>query len=197
MTKKYSRPVLFTAGLLLSLICLEQRVASASTDQAYNMRKEEAYLPDDLPQAKLLFVKYSAIDVPAKRPDNLSRQQYKLIINHNEVFPTTNAQLVKAAAKYPFPYRITTQDSVTYYAEHGYKYALFHSSFDAVKTGHYVGSSSNGYYTNTTTVKLFIQDLTTGKHYPVDTFSETFIYYYKGIVKLLMKRVDKQFAVNK
>lgn len=158
--------------------------------------KSKNELPDDLPQSKLLFIKYSPANVPAKRPDNMSRRQYSLLKNHNEVYLTANEQLIKAAAHYPFSYRITTQDSSTYYAQQGYKYSLFHTSFNAMTDGTYVGTSSNGYYSNVTTVKLFVQDLTMGNRYPVDTFSETFVYYYKGIVGKFLKKVNKQFDVK-
>lgn len=153
-------------------------------------------MPADLPQAKLLFIRYSPVNVPTKRPDNMLRRQYSLMKNHNEVYAASNEQLVKAAARYPFPYRITTQDSSTYYAERGYKYALFHSSFNAMTDGTYAGTRSNGYYSTTTDIKLFVQDLATGNRYPVDTFSETFVYYYKGIIGKFLKKVDKQFSVK-
>ena len=113
--------------------------------------------------------------------------------SYSSSIATSNEQLVKAAANYPFGYRITTQDSSTYYATRGYKYALFHSSFSAATDGTYAGT--NGNYK--TTVKLFVQDLTTGNRYQVDTFSETFIYYYKGIVGKLLKQVAKQFPAEK
>lgn len=156
-----------------------------------NKSKEE--LPADLPQAKLLFIKYSPVNVPASRPHDMPHRQYSLLRNHNEVYMVANEQLVKAAARYPFSYRITTQDSSTYYAQRGYKYALFHSSFNAVADGIYTGTRSNGYYSTKTDVKLFVQDLSTGNRYQVDTFSETFIYYYKGIINNFLKKVDKQF----
>lgn len=154
---------------------------------------DQGRLPADLPQAKLLFIKYSPVEVPSNRPDNMTRRQYGLLKNHNEVYAAANEQLVKAAANYPFGHRITTQDSSTYYATRGYKYALFHSSFNATTDGTYAGT--NGNYA--TTVKLFVQDLATGNRYQVDTFSETFIYYYKGIVGKLLKQVAKQFPAEK
>ena len=169
-------------------------VTSDITTLSRDKIKDE--LPTDLPQAKLLFIRYSPVNVPAKRPDDMPRRQYSLLKNHNEVYLASNKQLVKAAARYPFPYRITTQDSSTYYAERGYKYALFHSSFNAMTDGTYAGTRSNGYYSIDTDVKLFVQDLATGNRYPVDTFSETHVYYYKDIISKFLKKVNKQFSVN-
>ena len=170
------------------------RVTSeVSTPSSYKSKDE---LPTDLPQAKILFIRYSPTEVPADRPDTMPRRQYNLRKNHNEVYAASNKQLAKAAARYPFSYRITTQDSSTYYAQRGYKYALFHSSFNAMTDGTYAGAQSNGYYSISTDVKLFVQDLATGNRYPVDTFSETHVYYYKDIIGKFLKKVDKQFNVK-
>ena len=150
-------------------------------------------LPTDLPTAKLLFIKYSPVAIPAERPANITRRNYKLLEQHAVNFPHANEQLEKAVQHYPFAYRMTTQDSVTYYQGRGYKYVLFHRSFNAFTEGRFSGTRDN----SPTMVDLYVQDLTTGDKYIVDDFSETFIYYYKGLVGMLLKRVDKQFDAKK
>lgn len=150
-------------------------------------------LPDDLPQAKLLFIRFQAVDIP---PD-YTRYQYAMLKTHNTNTPKANAQLQEAAAKYPFPYRITTQDSVAYYYGQGYKYALYYNSFNSFVTQNFKGSSlhtsSSGTTMRVTIENLYVLDMSNGDRYKVDEFSETFTYYYKGIVGMLVKRVGKQF----
>lgn len=150
-------------------------------------------LPADLPTAKLLFIKFSPAAIPAERPASMTRHHYKLLEQHAVNFPHSNEQLAKAVQHYPFAYRITTQDSVAYYQARGYKYMLFYESFNAFVDGSFSGTRSN----IPTMVDLYVQDLATGDKYIVDDFSETFIYYYKGLVSMLLKRVDKQFDAKK
>ena len=166
----------------------QQATTATSVGQVF-----KKILPADLPTAKLLFIKYSPVAIPAERPANMTRRNYKLLEGHAVNFPHANEQLEKAAQKYPFAHRITTQDSVAYYQARGYKYMLFHRSFNAFTEGRFQGTSGN----NPTMVDLYVQDLATGDKYLVDDFSETFIYYYKGLVGMLLKRVDKQFDVKK
>ena len=123
----------------------------------------------------------------------MSPENYKLLQQHATNYPRANEQLEKAAALYPFAYRITTQDSTSYYYEHGYKYVLYHQSFNAFVNGTFKASD----YANETFVDLYIQDLSSRDRYLVDNFSERSIYNYKGLVGMLLKRVEKQFQTRK
>lgn len=120
--------------------------------------------------------------------------------NHNEVIPESNEQLAKASAKYPFAHRTTTLDSVSYYKERGYKYMLMQSSFNATIDGTYKGTRGSGMGANRTssptTVNLYVQNLQNGDKYVFNDFSETFTYYYKGQVGMLLKQVSKQFNIK-
>lgn len=150
-------------------------------------------LPDDLPNSKLLFIKFRPAPIPAERPTNMSPANYKLLQQHAINYPRANEQLEAAVAHYPFAYRITTQDSTSYYYAHGYKYVLFHQSFGAFTNGYFKGSDG----TNETYVDLYIQDLSSRDKYLIDSFNEKSIYYYKGLVGMLLKLVDKQIKVKK
>lgn len=161
--------------------------ASGGAGQVFNKK-----LPDDLPKAKMLFIKFSPAAVPAERPKEMSRRDYKLLEHHAVNYPHANEQLVKAAAEYPYAHRITTQDSITYYQERGYRYVLMHNSFNSFINGTFRGSGSNA--SAPTMVDLYVKDLSNGDKYVVDDFSETFVYYYKGLVGMLLKRVHKQFG---
>ena len=165
-------------------------------------------LPDDLPKSKLLFVKFRPAPVPAERPANMSAAAYKLLQQHAINYPRANEQLATAVAHYPFAYRITTLDSTSYYSAHGYKYVLFHQSFNAYTNGTFKGT--NGTSANTsildaatanatadTFVELYIQDLSSRDKYVIDSFSESSIYNYKGLIGMLLKRVEKQFKAKK
>lgn len=158
-------------------------------------------LPDDLPQSKLLFVKHTIVPLPAERPEDMPRLYYGSRKRHNEAAVEANKQLLEAVKEYPFAYRITTQDSVDYYRTQGYKYKLFHSSFNAVLNGTFQGTRGHGMGANrtytTTSVDLYVRDLTNNDKYIFDGFSETFIYYYKGQVGMLVKKVRKQFDAKK
>jgi hypothetical protein len=156
-------------------------------------------LPDDLPQEKILFVRYSPVTLPTQVPKMFTaeRGQYSLKKNHNEVIPEANEQLVKMSAEYPYTYRITTLDSVGYYQARGYKYMLMQSSFNSAIDGTYLGTRGSGMGANrtytSTSVDLYVQNLQNGDKYVFNDFSQTFIYYYKGQVGMLLKQVNKQF----
>ena len=161
-------------------------------------------LPDDLPKSKLLFVKFRPAPVPAVRPANMSAAAYKLLQQHAINYPRANEQLATAVAHYPFAYRITTLDSTSYYSAHGYKYVLFHQSFNAFTNGTF--KSTNGNAANATVidavnadtyVDLYIQDLSSRDKYIIDNFSESSIYSYKGLIGMLLKRVEKKFKSKK
>lgn len=195
----------FTLGLLCAASCwpllgFSQAASLQAIPMGQLIRKK---LPDDLPQQKLLFVRYSPVTLPATPPRMFTAERgvYKLQENHNAVIPKSNEQLVEAAARYPFAYRITTLDSVTYYRDHGYKYMLMQSSFNSGVDGTYRGTRGHGMgasrtYTSTS-VDLYVQNLQNGDRYVFDDFSQTFIYYYKGQVGMLLKKVDKQFDAKK
>ena len=161
--------------------------ASGGMGQVFNKK-----LPDDLPKAKILFIKFSPAAVPVERPTEMSRRDYKLLEQHAVNYPHANEQLVKATAEYPYAYRITTQDSTAYYQERGYRYVLMHNSFNSFVNGTFRGSGSNP--SSPTMVDLYVKDLSNGDKYIVDDFSETFVYYYKGLVGMLLKRIHKQFG---
>ena len=158
-------------------------------------------LPDDLPQSKLLFVKQPIIDIPAERPSDMNWLYFRADKRNNEAATKANAQLLEAVRQYPFAYRITTPDSIDYYRTQGYKYKLYHSSFNSLRDGSFQGTTSHvtgGTRTYTSTsVDLYVQDLNNNDKYIFDSFSETFVYYYKGIVEMLVKKVSKQFDVKK
>jgi hypothetical protein len=165
-------------------------------------------LPDDLPTSKLLFIKFRPAPVPAERPANMSAAHYKLLQQHATNHPRANEQLAAAVAHYPFAYRITTLDSTSYYSAQGYKYVLFHQSFNAYTNGTFKGTNgaaasnalANGANTNGPAdnfVDLYIQDLSSRDKYIIDSFSESSIYNYKTLVGMLLKRVEKQFKAKK
>lgn len=194
---------LFGIAVCLSLPGLAQQPAVAPTAQdAPAGQTYTKKVPDDLPQSKLLFIKHSPVLLPAERPKGmLNRRVYATQERHNEASVKANEQLVEAAAHYPFAHRITTLDSIAYYRAQGYKYMLMHSSFNAFTNGTYQGTKVHGGGANatytTTSVDLYVQDLATNDRYVFDHFSETFLYYYKGQVGMLVKKVDKQFKAKK
>ena len=194
---------LFSLAVCLSLPGLAQQPATAPSAQDTPVGQTYTKkVPDDLPQSKLLFIKHSPVPLPAERPKGmLNRRMYAMQERHNEAIVTANEQLVEAAARYPYAHRITTLDSVAYYRAQGYKYMLMHTSFNAGANGTFQGTrvhggGANATYTSTN-VDLFVQDLATNDRYIFDHFSETFLYYYKGQVGMLVKKVDKQFKPKK
>ena len=139
--------------------------------------------------------------IPAERTSEYTRYEYGMLKAHNSNAPRANSQLEEAAVKYPFAHRITTQDSAAYYYGQGYRYVLFYNAFNSVVNqkfqGTHMHTSFSGGSANTTmtttSTDLYVLDMATGDRYGVDSFSETFIYYYKGIVGMLVKRANKQF----
>ena len=164
-------------------------------------------LPDDLATSKILFIKFLPAPFPAERPATMSPVKYKLLQQHATNYPRANEQLTAAAAHYPFAYRITTLDSTSYYSTRGYKYVLFHQSFNAFTNGTFKGTNSAASnamadVANTNApvdnyVDLYIQDLSSRDKYVVGSFDESSIYNYKNLVGMLLKRVEKQFKAKK
>ncbi|WP_210520921.1 hypothetical protein [Hymenobacter terricola] len=194
------------AGVCLSVQGFAQQPTTLSASQGIPVTGQvfKKKLPDDLPQAKLLFIKFLPVKLPASGPKGwgAERRLYFMQKNHNDVIPEANKQLVEAAARYPYAHRITTSDSIAYYRDQqGYKYMLMQSSFTAATDGSFRGTTSHGSGTgmsiNSTSVDLYVQDLNSGDKYVFDDFSETFIYYYKGQVGMLLKKTAKQFTAKK
>ena len=196
---------LFGTGLACSLLALVPvSITPARPVAGLLSTKSKSPLPDDLPQAKLLFVKYSLVELPAGGPTGWGRERAKYFTmkNHNKVTPEANTQLVETARRYPYAYRVTTLDSVPYYHEkQGYKYVLMHDGFGAGSAGQYTGMTSNhtsnGTTYTSTSIDLYVEDLNNGTRYVFNDFSGTFIYYNKGIVEMLLKKVSKQFEAKK
>jgi hypothetical protein len=160
-------------------------------------------LPDDLPQAKLLFIKFTPVTLAPEGPKGWGQERRKYFMqkNHNKVYGESNKQLMETARRYPYAYRITTLDSVVYYHDHGYKYMLMQTSFNAAVDGSFVGTTNRGTGSsqtyNTTSVGLYVEDLNNGTKYFFEDFSETFIYYYQGQEEMLLKKISKQFKPKK
>ncbi len=200
--KKYLTLSVLGAAFGVALPGLAQQPAAALTAQDAPIGQVyKKKLPDDLPQSKLLFIKYSAVPLPSERPKDMPRRLYGMQQNHNEASVRANEQLVEAAARYPYAHRLTTLDSVAYYRAQGYKYMLMQSSFNSMANGSFQGTQVHGFGSNasytTTSVDLYVQDLNTNDKYIFDEFSQTFIYYYKGQVGMLLKKADKQFKTKK
>lgn len=193
-------------GILCINSCLMMPSFSSSLPTGHAFKRDvpvgrtiRKKLPDDLPREKLLFIRYSPVILPAQVPRMFTTERglYNFKKNHNEVIPESNEQLTKMSSKYPYAYRITTLDSISHYQARGYKYMLMQSSFNAAVEGTYQGTRSRGVGANqsynSTSVNLYVQDLQSGDKYVFNDFSETFIYYYKGQVGMLLKQVKKQF----
>lgn len=197
MKKNFLPIALFCVSNWLVLPALAQQAPASGN--VYNK-----ILPDDLPKSKLLFIKFRPAPIPTERPASMSAVNYKLLQQHAINYPRANEQLETAVAHYPFDYRITTLDSTSYYSAHGYKYVLFHQSFNAFTNGTFKGTngnSANGTIIDAATadtyVDLYIQDLSSRDKYIIDSFSESSIYNYKGLVGMLLKRIEKQFKAKK
>ena len=200
------KKILLPIALLCFSYCLMQPALAQQVPASGNVYSKS--LPDDLPNSKLLFIKFVPAPVPAERPTTMSPTNYKLLQQHAVNYPRANEQLAAAVAHYPFGYRVTTLDSTSYYSAQGYKYVLFHQSFNAFTNGTYKGSKgntagsaivdvANANAPTDTFVDLYIQDLSSRDKYVIDNFSESTIYNYKGLVGMLLKRVEKQFKAKK
>ncbi len=157
-------------------------------------------LPADLPQAKLLFVKYAAAELPVEGPTGwgAARARYFVLKNHNKAIPDANRQLAEAARRYPFACRVTVADSVAYYRDQqGYKYQLMHDAFEAGMQGQYVGTNESSGQHYTPSFDLYVQELATGTKYVFEDFGGPFVYAYKWQVELLLKKISKQFNTTK
>ena len=112
---------------------------------------------------------------------------------HNENVPVSNKQLKESAKEYPFEYVLAYRNDIEKYRSLGYKYLLDFKPFVDMRQG-IRQSNSN------TIVKfpLYIQDLTNNDIYILDYISETFTYYYRGIIKkTLVKQVKKKYKLKK
>ncbi|MBJ6109226.1 hypothetical protein JAO73_09400 [Hymenobacter sp. BT523] len=164
-----------------------------------NYRIFRGELPADLPTAGLLFIRYTAADVPPKRPDNVPAQVFRYRKTHNDKFAAANEQLLAAAQKYPYKHRITTQDSAQYYRTRGYRYELFFDGFNRFYdlSRHDIDvNASGGKSSDVRLSDLYVLNLDNNSVYVFEEFNENYLYYYKGIVGMLLKKVNKQFGAG-
>lgn len=166
--------------------------------------KHKKMLPADLPQQKLLFVKYTQVPLAAKGPKgafNAEHYAYAMKKDHNEAVPEANRQLRETVSGYPYAYRITTLDSLAYYRRQGYKYVLMQEYFTAKTGGTYQGATAHGTGNNRTVtsthIDLYVQDLTSKARYVFDDFHPARTYFYREQVEMLLKKVSKQFGAKK
>lgn len=197
--KKQLTLALLLAGIGLTFPALAQQRSAPIEGLPLTGKVLGKELPADLPQSKLLFVKFVPVQLAAEAPGGFGaeRRNYFMKLNHNKYLPEANKQLVAAAAHYPYAYRITTPDSVLFYRAQGYQYMLMQSAFNAYLDGSFRGTTSHSGTYNVTSVGLYVQELNTGDKYFFDSFSESFVYAYQKQVEALLKRISKQFAANK
>ena len=158
-------------------------------------------LPPDLNKETLIFLKHDSVDVPNKKPKSMNAFEYNRLRNHNNVIPVSNKQLKEAAKEYPFKYIIASISEVDSLSKANYKYVYYSPAFEKVKTGQRMGTKSSvsfspGKQTTKTTYviqNIVLVNLENNDLYYVGEYSETFVYYYKGLIKDFVKKVKKQY----
>src|SRR5687768_16913013 len=130
----------------------------------------------------------------------MGRDIFARLNNHNEVIPTSNKQLRDGIKSYPFKYIVASVNQLDSLSKANYKYALYYPGQEKVKTGSRMGTTSRGQSgnqtVNITVEKLVIIDLQNNDEYFVHEFSQTFVYYYKGLIKEFMKKLNKQYNLK-
>jgi hypothetical protein len=165
-------------------------------------------LPDDLPTATILFLKFDSVSLPETRPKSSSRTYYDKWQKHNASIPTYNTQLRAYASKYPYNYKIVSMTDTAKYRSYGAKYLFWFNPFDMFTIGGNsltynktkVYNSASGYtqtFYYAEKVELGIIDLTSDKTYLIDkAVKPDLIYKYDKLLPKFFDMVNKQFGTS-
>ncbi|MBL4898838.1 MAG: hypothetical protein JKX76_04210, partial [Colwellia sp.] len=93
-------------------------------------------LPDDLPKAKVLFLKYEITKQASRKPTSKEEKIiYNRVSTHNKKVEKANKDLASALKSYPYEYKICTREEVEKWGKEGYKYVLDSDMFTQMSNG--------------------------------------------------------------
>lgn len=142
-------------------------------------------LPAELKDHTIVFLEYEMLPV---RP-HMNKMIRKMYEKRNKSAVEANQQLREAVKAYPFPYVISTRAEYKSWAEKGYRYVYENDLMEKYNNGANVYAGQQKRYVS----DMYVQDLQTKDKYVAFELSQTFVYYYKGIMRKLMKQVKKKF----
>jgi hypothetical protein len=147
-------------------------------------------LPADIKTAGVIFLKHQLAEVEAA-PDanNSERLRNKNKEQHNQMAPSANEKLNKAAADYPYKYVIASNRAeLEKLQKEGYKYGLDCMAYDNMKNGNFKSSAQVEYF-----YELYVRDLSDNTRYIITSkLSERSVYNFNLMIgKHLMKAIEK------
>lgn len=165
----------------------ENKIVALDLDEG---SKELKGLPDDLDEAKIVFLNLDSAFVEEEKPkirEEKARWAFKKI--HNVNVPKSNAQLASIAPKYPFTYKIGRRSQLENYKAEGYKYVLDYVPFTEAQQG--IRHTNSNYRVQ---FPVYIENLENGDIYLLGYVTDNFVYKYKSIFnKYFLKDVKSKF----
>jgi len=149
-------------------------------------QKPSKKLPTDLNVEKIIFLKYDMLPEDDPSINKMGQRMYK---KRNKSAVEANKQLEEAAREYPYQYVIASRNDIDSLKEEGYKYVYECSMMKKYNDGVNMYAGQNKRYVS----DMLVINLQTGEEHKVFEVSQTFVYYYKGIIKKLLKKVKKEF----
>ena len=139
-------------------------------------QKPSKKLPIDLNVEKIIFLKYDMLPEDDPSINKLGQRMYK---KRNKAAIEANEQLEEAAKEYPYQYVIASRTEIDSLKEAGYKYVYECSMMKKYNDGVNMYAGQNKKYVS----DMLVINLQTGEEHKVFEVSQTFVYYYKGIIK--------------
>jgi len=170
-------------------------------------QKEIKGLPADLDKETIIFLEYEQLPID-KKMKRMERHMYK---TRNKNAITSNKMLAKKVPDYPFNYVVSRRseykDSLAktcrYVLENDLMTAmndgvnLFNGYSASYKATRNSGTKTYGNKFATSSSPMYILDLKTGDKYLLFKINTNETYYYKGIMKKLLKRIKKKYKIKK
>ena len=139
--------------------------------------------PTDLIKEQIVFLAYEELEI---NPE-LKKSEQKAIEFRNVKAKTANEQLKVATENYPYAFIIATRSELDKLKEQGYRYVLENDMMkrnDSAEEGIADMNSNN-------VSEMYIMDLDNGDKYYLFQIVQSYVFFYKGIMKKFIKQVEK------
>lgn len=154
-------------------------------DSAFAQNTFSGY-PEDLPVEKIIFLEYDQLEIT----EDLKKSLKKTYEHRNVKAKTANAQLKELVDNgYRFDYMIAKRSDIDNLKEEGYKYVLENDMMKSYNNGESTYAGANSSYVS----DMYILDLSNGDKYFIFQIGQSYVYFYKGIMKKFLKQVNKEF----
>lgn len=139
--------------------------------------------PTDLKQVGVVFLAYEQFEVDAE----LKKSEIKAIEFRNVKAKQANEQLKLATEKYPYEFIIATRSELDKLKEQGFRYVLENDMMNRADNPNEKNANMN----SNSVSEMYLMDLENGDKYYLFQIVQSYVYFYKGIMKKFINQVEK------